>query len=94
MDCKYTELSSARSVDEILALTREYVSGFSGDELAGLPAHCRPGLLQGRDDIEIWADRLLNAMRSKAFVIENEARLDRLTNHFLIASVRIRQLDS
>ena len=94
MDSRYQELSKASSVDEILAVTRDYISGFSGDDLAGLPPHCRPGILQDREDIEVWADRLLDAMRSKMFVIENEARLDRLTNYFLIASVRIRQLDS
>ena len=94
MESTYNELSKASSIDEILAATRDYVSGFSGEDLAGLPPHCRPGAVQDREDIEVWADRLLEAMRTKMFVIENEARLDRLTNYFLIASVRIRQLDS
>lgn len=92
MDCKYTELSKARSVDEILAVTREYLSGWSRDDLAGLPDHCRPGRVKDRGDIELWADRLLSATRTETLVIENESRLDRLTHHFLIASVRIRQL--
>lgn len=92
MDCRYTELSKARSVDEILAVTRDYLSGWSRDDLAGLPDHCRPGRVKDRDDIELWADRLLNATHTEMLIIENESRLDRLTNHFLIASVRIRQL--
>ena len=91
MDCKYTELSKAGSVDEILSVTRDYLSGWSRDELAGLPADCRPGRVLSREDIERWADRLLEATHGH-MLIENEARLDRLTNHFLIASVRIRQL--
>lgn len=92
MDCKYTELSKARSVDEILKVTRDYLSGWSREDLAGLPDNCRPGRLKDRGDIELWADRLLGASRTEMLVIENEVRLDRLTNHFLIASVRIRQL--
>lgn len=94
MDSKYAELSKARSVDEILAVTRDYLSGWSRDDLAGLPDNCRPGRVRDRADIELWADRLLGASRTEMLVIENEARLDRLTNHFLIASVRIRQMAS
>ena len=92
MNCKHTELSLASTVDEILAVTREYLSGWSREDLAGLPDHCRPGRVKDRGDIELWADHLLGATRTEKLVIENEARLDRLTNHFLIASVRIRQL--
>ncbi len=92
MGCNYTELSKARSIDEILAATRAYLSGWSCEDLAGLPDHCRPGRVEDRRDIELWADRLLGATRTEMLVIENEVRLDRLTNHFLIASVRIRQL--
>ena len=92
MECKYKELSKARSVDEILAVTRDYLSGWTRDDLAGLPDSCRPGRVRDPDDIEHWADRLLKATRTEMLIIENEARLDRLTSHFLIASVRIRQL--
>ena len=91
MDCKYRELSKAGTVDEILKVTRDYLSGWSRDDLAGLPDECRPGRVSNRDDIELWADRLLEATHEH-LLIENEVRLDRLTNHFLIASVRIRQL--
>lgn len=92
VDCRYKELSKASSVDEILAVTRDYLSCWSRDDLAGLPDNCRPGRVSNRNDIELWADRLLSAMHTEMLVIENEARLDRMTNHFLIASVRIRQL--
>ena len=94
MDCKYTELSKACSVDEILAVTRDYLSGWSRDDLAGLPAHCRPGRVRDPGDIEHWADRLLSATHTEKLFFENEVRLDRLTSHFLIASVRIRQLST
>ena len=94
MDCKYTELSRARSVDEILAVTRDYLAEWTRDDLAGLPDHCRPGRVSDRHDIERWADRLVDATRTETLVFENEARLDGMAKHFLIASVRIRQLDS
>jgi hypothetical protein len=94
VDCRHSELSKAGSVDEVLAVTRAYLSAWSVDDLAGLPVNCRPAAVQDPEDIEHWADRLLTATRTQKLVYENEARLERLTNHFLIASVRIRQLAS
>lgn len=94
VECRYAELSKASSADEILAVTRDFLSGWSRDDLAGLPDHCRPGRLSDPNDIERWADRLLDASQTERLVFENEVRLDRLTNHFLIASVRLRQFAS
>jgi len=51
-----------------------------------------PGPVTDSRDIEEWADRLLSETRHARLCTEDERTLDRLTNHFLIASVRIRQL--
>src|ERR1700755_2747028 len=58
MECKYEQLSSAVSVDEILRVTDEYLSTWTTEEIARLPATCRPAGITTYEDIEFWADRL------------------------------------
>lgn len=92
MQCRYDELSRARTVDEVVKVTCDYLSTWSSDELERLPDTCRPGWVQGPQDIEAWADRLMAAAAKAVLFLDDERKLDRLTSHFLIASVRIRQL--
>ena len=92
MECKYQELSKATSVAEIVQLTRDYLSTWSVEELERLPDSCRPGRVRTPEDIEVWADRLMDESGKAALFLEDERKLDRLTSHFLIASVRMRQI--
>ena len=94
MECKYAELSRAQSVEDVVRVTCDFLAGWSRDELERLPDTCRPAWVRGPLDIELWADRLADEARHAMLVLEDERRLDRLTSHFLIASVRIRQLAS
>jgi hypothetical protein len=91
MESRYVELSQAISVDEIVRVTRDYLASWTSDDLGRLPDSCRPAWVRGPQDIEEWADRLLDNC-PRAMVLEDERCLDRLTSHFLIASVRMRQL--
>ncbi|HUP30362.1 MAG TPA: hypothetical protein VM122_09335 [Usitatibacter sp.] len=93
MECKYQELSTATSVAEIVHLTREYMSTWSVEELERLPDSCRPGRVKSPEDIETWADRLSAESARTTMYLDDERKLDRLTSHFLIASVRMRQID-
>jgi hypothetical protein len=88
----YVELSRATSVEEVVDVTRKYLAGCTREELERLPASCRPAWVRDHRDIEEWADRLTSESERAMLVMEDERTLDRLTNHFLIASVRIRQL--
>jgi hypothetical protein len=92
MDTRYDELSSAGTVDEILRVTDAYLASWSHEELARLPATCRPDAVKSYEDIEFWADRLKDESEKAVLFVEDEHRLDRLTTHFLIASVRLRQV--
>jgi hypothetical protein len=92
MDSKYHELSKASSVEEVLGVTRDYLATWSREEFECLPDTCRPAWVHAAQDIEAWADRLVYASGHAALFMEDERKLDRLTSHFLIASVRIRQL--
>ena len=93
MDCKYDELSRALSVEEIVRLTRDFLLSWTGAELDRLPDSCRPARVEGARDIEIWADRLQSTAPRPLF-LDDERKLDRMASHFLIASVRMRQLGS
>lgn len=91
---KYSELSKAMTIDEVVNVTRAYLASCTREDLERLPASCRPGRVLDSRDIEEWADRLTSESQRAMLVIKDERMLDRLTNHFLIASVRIRQLSS
>ena len=92
MNCKYDELSTAESVEDIVRVTGEYLSSWSSDDLARLPVTCRPGGVKTYEDIEFWADRLKHESERAVLFSDDEFKLDRLTTHFLIASVRLRQV--
>src|SRR4051794_38822103 len=92
MNCRYEELSSAESVDEIVRVTDEYLSSWSSEDFERLPATCRPAAVNSYEDIEFWADRLKGESDRAVLFVDDEQKLDRLTTHFLIASVRLRQV--
>ena len=92
MHSKYEELSKATCIEDVVRVTSDYLAGWSRQELERLPDTCRPAWVRGPHDIELWADRLADESARAMLILEDERRLDRLTSHFLIASVRIRQL--
>ena len=92
MHTRYEELSRATSIEDIVRVTSDYLAGWSRQDLERLPDTCRPAWVRSPQDIELWADRLAAEAPRAMLILEDERRLDRLTSHFLIASVRIRQL--
>jgi hypothetical protein len=94
MTSTLARLSTARSVDEVVEATADFLASFPREEFGRLV----PGLdsLQVRDaaDIEAWADRLQHDALLAARLAEDDAKVERLLSHFLIASVRLRQVDA
>lgn len=93
MPTTLARLSTARSVNEVLEATADFLASWPREEFGRLV----PGLdvLEVRDaaDIECWADRLQNDIGG-ARLADDDAKLERLLSHFLIASVKLRQVDS
>ena len=92
MDCRYQALSAARTIEEIVRVTADYLESWTCEDLDCLPPRCRPGWVKTRHDIEFWADRLAGETAQASIDLEDERKLDRMASHFLIASVRLRQL--
>lgn len=92
MECRYEALSSAKSIEEIVRVTSDYLGSWSAEELERLPDSCRPSWVRTYQDIEFWADRLVGEADKAFLYVEDERKLDRMTSHFLVASVRLRQM--
>ena len=94
MITRYQELANAATVEEVVEVTRQYLSSWTGTDFEALPPDCRPRHVHGPHDVEAWADRLTQASQSASYGLDGERLLDRITSHFLIAAVRIRRLPS
>ena len=94
MDCKYDAFKQATSIADVIRATSAYLASWTRDELERLPDSCRPGWVRDATDIEFWADRLLAESARAQLFMDDERKLDGMTNHFLIASVRLRQLSA
>ena len=92
MECKYDALSKAGTIEEIVRVTSDYLKSWSSEELERLPDSCRPNWVRTTHDVEFWADRLVEESEKAVLYMEDERKLDRMTSHFLIASVRLRQM--
>jgi hypothetical protein len=92
MDCKFDALKHAATIADVIHATSSYLASWTRDELERLPDSCRPAWVRDTTDIEFWADRLLAESARAQLFIDDERKLDGMTNHFLVASVRLRQL--
>jgi len=73
-----------------LRVTRRYVLRVRRE----VPVQWRPPPVRGPRDIEVWADLLNEASRALRPPSEEMTPIDRLALNFLIASVRVRQLEA
>jgi hypothetical protein len=48
-------LDDAQSERDVVTLTRDYLATWTPEEIAALPADCRPGLMHDAEDITYWA---------------------------------------
>ena len=85
-------LDGARSADEVLELTRDYLRSLAPEHFARLPEDCRPGPIKYDDDIDYWAYRL-----GQRYCAENDEPVDGsllhdLLDYFLHALIRLAEL--
>ena len=89
----FSQIDRAKSVTEVVAVTRDFMATWPPEELALLPAHCRPGKLRDGQDIEDLHGTLVEEYRvSRATGPALEA-LQRMTSFIVRASIRLAELD-
>ncbi len=83
--------ADARSPHDIVAAT----SRFLEEDLRASPVPLKElGLIRVEtlEDIEIWIQRIQDAIRDTALIGHDEDRVDRLLGYLLVASIRAKQL--
>jgi hypothetical protein len=88
----HLQLENTGDVDQILAVTRDYLATFGPEHLARLPADCRPGRIKGEDDIAYWSCKLAQWHQRDPLVRVDAELLQEMLNYFLHAWVRLTQL--
>ena len=88
----HIQLDGSAEVDQVLAITRDYLATFSPEHLARLPESCRPGRIKGEDDIAYWSCRLAQYNHATDGGPVDGELMQEILNYFLHAWVRISQL--
>lgn len=79
------------SVEDVVALTRDYLATLRPEDLVHLPETCRALRVKAEDDIEYWTLKLSQRHASLDPEVDAEQTQD-LFNHLLHASLRISQI--
>ena|SRR5260221_2409215 len=89
MNAWHEQLEMAKSVPEVVILTRDYLATLAPYDLAPIPADCRPHHIRDASDIDFWNLRLAEQCRS-VWGTEVDGRvLHEIANFFLRASVKV-----
>ena len=83
-------LDGAPAADEVVSIAREFVALISPEELAGLPAECRPRKIVDADDVVDYAVTLVR--RSCASQSSSGALLQHMASFSTDACGRLSQL--
>jgi hypothetical protein len=92
MSSWFQQLDAAKTPFEVVNITRDYLATWTPDELARLPAPCRPGRIRDEQDIEQLHVRLVEEYGLSRLNDEALSALQRMTSFVVRASVRIAQL--
>jgi len=85
-------IEAARTEQEVLEVTREFLATFTPRELATLPRACDPPLkLVDRDDISGYA---FDLVRHRCKLVEENELVHRLSGFFTNASIRLTHIAS
>lgn len=92
MESWLKEIAGARTVAEVVASARDYVSLWSPPELGSLPEDCRQIRIDEPCDLPRISARLAAALARARERAQNAERLDDLVGYLERASARVREL--
>jgi hypothetical protein len=88
----YSQLDRAKSVADVVAVARDFLATWTPEDLALLPAACRPGRLRDEQDIEALHGTLVEAYRDSRATGKELDVLQRLTSFIVRTSIRLSEL--
>ena len=86
------QLDRATTLDQIVAIARDYLATWTPEEIARLPRACRPGRLREPEDIEELHSCSVDAYRTTRASGAELTALQLLTSFIVHASQRIASL--
>lgn len=89
----FQQIDASKSPSEVVAVTRDYLATWTPEELARLPAPCRPGRVKDAQDVEQLHVNLVEEYGRNRLSGDSLSALQRITGFIVRASVRIAQLD-
>jgi hypothetical protein len=88
----HRQIETTGRVEDVLVTIRDYLATITPQELARLPATCRPGRVKGDDDIEYWTFMLSRQPGPPPEAGLDQELMQAIFQHFLHASMRISQI--
>jgi hypothetical protein len=85
-------IDSAKSVNEVIAVTRDYLATWQPEELSLLPKECRPSRMKTEADLDDLHVCLVEEYRHNRLHGEALAALQKMTSFVVRASIRVAQL--
>jgi hypothetical protein len=87
----HSAVETVASVDEVVALLRDYLATLAPERYLELPDSCRTLRVKAEDDIEYWTLRLSQRHASDAPGVDTELTQE-IFDRFLHASLRIARI--
>src|SRR5665213_461422 len=94
MPTLFHQLDRATRVSDVVAITRDYLAGWSPEEIARLPRTVRPGRIRDEVDVIDLHTRLVDEYRATRLSGDELTALQRLTGFLVQAALRINKLGS
>ena len=82
-------LLGAHTAEEVLWVVKDFIAGWSPEEIRCLPRDCRPGKVRDAEDVGLYAFQLVNAQFESSV---EQAQLDRMAGFMTAAASRLSQL--
>jgi len=88
----FQQLDRARDTAQVVAIARDYLATWTPEELAKLPAACRPGRIRAAADLEDLHACAVDAFRTTRDSGETLKALQLITSFLVRANLRLVQL--
>jgi len=88
----FRQIDSSATIGQVLATVREYFATWTPEDLALLPATCRPGRVRDPQDVAELHGSLVDEYRVSRATGEDLKRLQEMTSFVVRASIRLAEL--